>query len=106
MELNKIYQMDCLEGLKQLKDNSVDLVVTDPPFSFGVASSITNSKIDNWTDLMNGSHFFKDLIIELKRVCKVDSAIWIFNSWKSYPCLLKAICMADSKIESLLCEHF
>ena len=31
-ELNKIYCMDCLEGLKKLPDKSVDLVVTDPPY--------------------------------------------------------------------------
>ena len=24
LELNKIYNMDCLEGMKQLEDNSVD----------------------------------------------------------------------------------
>lgn len=32
-ELNKIYCMDCLEGLKKIPDNSVDLVVTDPPYN-------------------------------------------------------------------------
>lgn len=32
MELNKIYNMDCLEGLKLLDDNSIDLTVTSPPY--------------------------------------------------------------------------
>ncbi|KKN62144.1 hypothetical protein LCGC14_0515200 [marine sediment metagenome] len=32
LELNKVYNMDCLEGLKELQDNSVDLVITDPPY--------------------------------------------------------------------------
>ena len=32
METNKIYNMDCLEGMKQLEDNSIDLVITDPPY--------------------------------------------------------------------------
>jgi len=31
--MNKIYQGDCLELLKQLDDNSVDLVITSPPYS-------------------------------------------------------------------------
>ena len=31
LELNKIYQGDCLELLKQLEDNSIDAIVTDPP---------------------------------------------------------------------------
>ena len=32
IEVNKIYNMDCLEGLKLIPDNSIDLVVTDPPY--------------------------------------------------------------------------
>ncbi len=32
LELNKIYNMDCLEGMKELSDASVDLIVTDPPY--------------------------------------------------------------------------
>lgn len=33
MELNKIYQGDSLQLLKRLPDNSVDLVITSPPYS-------------------------------------------------------------------------
>ena len=32
MELNKIYNMDAIEGLKQLDDNSIDAIVSDPPY--------------------------------------------------------------------------
>jgi len=32
MELDIIYNEDCLEGMKRLPDESVDLVVTDPPY--------------------------------------------------------------------------
>ena len=32
MELNKIYQGDCLDVLPTLPDNSVDSIVTDPPY--------------------------------------------------------------------------
>jgi DNA modification methylase len=35
METNKIYNEDCLEGLKRLEDNSIDLVITDPPYNWG-----------------------------------------------------------------------
>ena len=31
MEINKIYNEDCLEGMKRIADGSIDLVVTDPP---------------------------------------------------------------------------
>jgi DNA modification methylase len=33
MDLNKIYQGDSLELLKKLPDNSIDLVITSPPYS-------------------------------------------------------------------------
>lgn len=32
MELNKIYQGDCLEIMKEIPDNYVDAIVTDPPY--------------------------------------------------------------------------
>lgn len=32
LELNNIYCIDCVEGMKKLPDNSVDVVVTSPPY--------------------------------------------------------------------------
>lgn len=32
LELDKIYNIDCLEGLKGLQDNSIDCCVTSPPY--------------------------------------------------------------------------
>ena len=32
MEINKIHQGDCIEGMKQLDANSVDAIITDPPY--------------------------------------------------------------------------
>ena len=32
LEKNKIYNIDCVEGLKMLDDGSVDLTVTSPPY--------------------------------------------------------------------------
>jgi DNA modification methylase len=34
MELNKIYNMDCLQGIDQIEDRSIDLIITDPPYEF------------------------------------------------------------------------
>ena len=32
MEIDNIYNMDCLEGMKQMEAESVDLIVTSPPY--------------------------------------------------------------------------
>lgn len=35
LELNKLYNMDCLEGMKQFPDKYFDLAVVDPPYGGG-----------------------------------------------------------------------
>ena len=32
MNLDVIYNQDCLEGMKSIPDESIDLIVTDPPY--------------------------------------------------------------------------
>lgn len=34
METNKIYNLNCVDGLKELDEESVDLVVTSPPYDY------------------------------------------------------------------------
>ena len=34
IELDKIYNEDCLEGMKAMPDGCIDLCVTDPPYEF------------------------------------------------------------------------
>ena len=33
MKKNKIYNQDCIEGMKNLKDISTDLIIADPPYN-------------------------------------------------------------------------
>lgn len=33
MEIDKIYNEDCLETLAKMEDNSIDLIVTSPPYN-------------------------------------------------------------------------
>lgn len=65
MELNKIYNMDCLEGLKLLDDNSIDLTVTSPPY-------------DNLRTYNGYSFDFENIVKELFRVTKKGGVVvWI-----------------------------
>lgn len=32
MELNKIYNEDCLAGMKKIPSKAIDLIVSDPPY--------------------------------------------------------------------------
>lgn len=33
LELNKVHKIDVLDGMKQLEDNSIDLIITSPPYN-------------------------------------------------------------------------
>ena len=46
LELNRIYNQDCLEGIKLIDDDSIDLIFTDPPYKL-VAGGRKNSLLRN-----------------------------------------------------------
>ena len=33
MEINKIYNEDCLETMKRMPDNFIDVIITSPPYN-------------------------------------------------------------------------
>lgn len=45
LEVNRIHCMDCLEGMKQLADNSADCCVTDPPYGQRFMGKVWDSQI-------------------------------------------------------------
>lgn len=57
---------DCLEQLKTLPDNSVDLVLTDPPYATTDAA---------WDKMLD----FSKVWVELDRVCKSNTAVLLFG---------------------------
>ncbi len=72
LEVNKIHQIDCLEGLNQLEDKSVDLIITSPPYAQqrkNAYGGIDEDKYPNW---------FRDIGNEIFRVLK-DEGSFILN---------------------------
>ena len=47
METDKIYNMDCLEGMKQMESDSVDAIISDPPYQL---TSMTRGRPDQTDD--------------------------------------------------------
>lgn len=66
MRLNYIDNVDCLEGLKEIPDKSVDLIVTDPPYG---------TTRNSWDAVVS----FERLWRELDRVSKDNTAVVIFS---------------------------
>lgn len=67
MDINKIYNMDCVEGMKQLPNDSIDLTVTSPPY-------------DNLRKYNGFSWDFEATARELYRVTKHGGVVvWVVN---------------------------
>lgn len=96
-----IYHGDCREILPAM--SSVRLVVTDPPYVFGIASTAQESKAGGWGDLMNSSVWYESWLSEAKRLTENEQgAAWVFNSWRSFPVLARASYGVRWPVESLL----
>lgn len=103
MRLNYIDNIDCLEGLKEVPDNSVDLIVTDPPYGIGIKSQGgATSKLNPWADICNASLWYTAWMKECKRVLKADGALWSFINWRYLPTLMKAGLDTQWSMESVL----
>ena len=70
IELNKIYNEDCLEGMKKIPEGSVDLTVTSPPYD---NLRTYNGNIEQWS-----FEKFQAIAKELYRVTKHGGVVvWI-----------------------------
>ena len=82
LELNKIYNMDCLEGLRALEDESVDLIITSPPYNLGKSHHTGNNHFKAYTDYdddMPEELYQKwqvEILNECHRVLKKDGSLW------------------------------
>jgi DNA modification methylase len=82
LELNKLYNMDCMEGLKQLHDNSINCCVTSPPYwglrDYGVEGQFGLEKTpEEYVSKM------VEVFREVRRVLRKDGTLWL-NLGDSY----------------------
>lgn len=97
--LNKIINGDCLEVLHQIPDNSIDLVVTSPPYNLknSTGNGMKDGRGGKWANaaLINGYENYDDcmpndeysawqheVLLELVRVIKEDGAIFYNHKWR------------------------
>lgn len=54
-ELNKIYNVDSYEAIKNIPDKSIDLIITDPPYQIDTIGGKTGSNLcKNITKTIDG----------------------------------------------------
>jgi len=87
LEINKVIQGDCIQVMKEFPNNSVDLIITDPPYGDNVAYGWNNKKIkNNETPIINCQ-----ALVECYKVLKRNKSLYLFTNWKHYPFLTEFI---------------
>ncbi len=83
-KMQEIYHGDCLEIMKGLKDNSVDMIYLDPPFFTNKKHSLSSkdrkshySFNDIWDSHKSYAEFILARLIEGKRILKDTGSIFI-----------------------------
>ena len=86
IEIDKIYNMDCLEGMKQIEDNSIDLIVTDPPYNTGMQKNDNAAWLRYFfNDKYTNEEYQKLVDIackEMYRILKHDKLGYLFTNFK------------------------
>ena len=99
MELNVVHNQDCIEGMKDLPDNSIDAIITDPPYELGFMSKAWDNtgiayNVDMWKEALRvlkpGGHLlsFGGSRTYHRMACAIEDAgfeirdqiLWIYGS--------------------------
>jgi len=91
--LNKIHNGDCIEILKKMPDDSVDLIFADPPYFMQTEGELIRpegSKFagvdDKWDKFAGYNEYDKfcfEWLNECKRVLKKDGSIWVIGAFQN-----------------------
>jgi len=79
LKINKIYCVDCIKEIKKIDNESIDLILTDPPYGLS-KKGITNDR---------SLKLFYDILPECYRVLKKDAFFITFFSTKFVPDIFK-----------------
>lgn len=77
---NQLILGDCLEKMKDIPSNSIDAVITDPPFA--MAGGISNGYTSK-SDSQFFEYWFSDVCKELIRVIKPTGCMFIWCDWRT-----------------------
>tara|TARA_R110002096_G_scaffold402445_2_gene599771 strand:+ start:19 stop:657 length:639 start_codon:yes stop_codon:yes gene_type:complete len=81
--MNKIIHNDCFKEMKTMPDNSIDLLLTDPPYGINLTPQRSTSKFKNVKIISDDNlEWVDDFSKEIYRICK--NTAFIFCSYQKY----------------------
>ena len=89
--MNKILNGDCIEVLKDIPTESVDLIFADPPYNLQLQGELyrpnqtrvngVDDKWDRFSSFTEYDQFTNDWLRACRRVLKKDGTIWVIGSY-------------------------
>ena len=78
--INKIHNENCMETMEKIEDESIDLIVTDPPYGMNYRSNHRGERYDSihWDDNLD---WLDDWTSECCRVLSESSHMYVFCSF-------------------------
>lgn len=82
---HRVYITDCLSQFSLVRDQSVDVIITDPPYGQDYSTGRRRHTVRHSTRIANdaGQLDIPRLMAEFDRVTKKSSHCYIFTSWKT-----------------------
>ncbi len=91
LPLDQILIGDCIDLLKSIPDNSIDLIFADPPYNLQLGQELwrpnqtlvdaVNDEWDKFSGYTSYDSFSKSWLSEGKRVLKDQGAIWVIGTY-------------------------
>ena len=79
-KLGKLYHGDCLEVMKQIPDNSVDTIITDPPYGL----EFMGKEWDSFSNNTNFHNWNMEWAKEALRIAKPGAILMAFGGSRTY----------------------
>ena len=102
----KLYNGDCLELMKNIPDDSVDLVLTDPPYlcdySRHDSKSRFSKKIKNDENNSANEGMIEKYLQECHRIMKDNTAIYFFCNYKKIDFFKQQIEIAGFNLKNII----
>ena len=72
-KLNQIHQQDCIQGMQQLPDGSIDLAFADPPFNIGYSYDVYKDDLESERYLAWSNDWSREVV----RLLKPHGTFWL-----------------------------
>ena len=97
MMIDHVYYEDCINGMSRVPDETINLVIADPPFGidFTGKSSVYNRDetlvVENYKEVNDSyDEFTKLWVKQVERVLRPNGSAYIFSGWTNLESVLRA----------------